>query len=90
MRVVLRTLFFHLVCVLFFGAAYWLLTDHFVHEIENETPRMIDFMSLSMTVQAGVGMSQLVAVTTLSKLMLIIQQFLMISTNVFLLYIFTQ
>jgi hypothetical protein len=49
----------------------------------------IDFFFLSTTIQASVGYQDLTAVTNISKIMLMVQQFIMITTNLFLLYIFT-
>ena len=49
----------------------------------------IDFFFLSTTIQAGVGYPDLIAITSLSKIILMIQQIIMITTNIFILYIFT-
>ena len=90
MRLVLKTLFFHLVCISIFGIIYWNLAEHFSLVINNTRPELIDFVFLSTTVQAGVGLSDLNPLTSLSKFLLIVQQFIMISTNVFLFYFFTR
>ncbi len=90
MKLVLRTLFFHLTSILIFGVVYWLLADNFSLVVNNSKPQLIDFIFLSTTVQAGVGLSDLNPLTSLSKFMLMVQQFIMISTNVFLFYIFTK
>jgi hypothetical protein len=89
MKLVLRTLLFHLICIITFGVIYWMMSNHFSLVLNGDNPKLIDFIFLSTTVQAGVGLSDLNPLTTLSKLVLIIQQFIMISTNVFLFYIFT-
>ena len=49
----------------------------------------MDFFLLSTTIQAGVGISDLYPITFYSKIVMIIQQFLVISAHVFTLYIFT-
>ena len=78
MKVALRTIFFHFVCILIFSALY-----------TNET--YIDRLSQSVTIQAGVGVikegDKLVDERT--KLLMIAQQLLLISTHVVTLYIFT-
>ena len=89
MKLVLRTLLFHLICIITFGIIYWMMSKQFSLIINGENPKLIDFLFLSTTIQSGVGLSDLNPMTTISKIVLIIQQFIMISTNVFLFYIFT-
>jgi hypothetical protein len=50
---------------------------------------MIDYLTLSVTIQAGIGLSDLYPVSHLAKIILMIHQFVVISTHVFTLYIFT-
>lgn len=94
MKIVIRTVFFHFCCILFFGLIYLIFKDGFsrdpAYTVDNKKePEIIDCLFLATTVQAGVGYSDLYPITNLAKTILIIQQFIMISTNVFLLYIFT-
>jgi hypothetical protein len=94
MKLVIRTVVFQFCCIIFFGLIYLIYKDHFSRdpaysENKNTTPELIDCLFLATTIQAGVGYSDLFPFTTLSKIILIIQQFIMLSTNVFLLYIFT-
>ena len=49
----------------------------------------VDFLLLSTTIQAGVGISDLYPLSYYSKLVVIIQQMLMLFTHVITLYIFT-
>ena len=94
MKIVIRTVFFHFCCILFFGLIYLIFKDGFsrdpAYTVDNKKePEIIDCLFLATTVQAGVGYSDLYPITNLAKTILIIQQFIMISTNVVLLYIFT-
>lgn len=94
MKLVIRTLTFHLFCIIFFGLLYLIYKDQFVTDPDfnvnkKKEPEIIDCFFLSITVQAGVGYSDLYPYTNLAKIILMIQQLIMISTNVFLLYIFT-
>lgn len=94
MKLVIKTVFFQFSCILFFGLIYLFLIDHFVRDakftVDNKTePEILDCLFLATTIQSGVGYTDLYPVTDTSKIILIIQQFIMISTNVFLLYIFT-
>ena len=92
MKLVLRTLVFHFLCIMFFACLYRHLSIHF----ENDKTRnsivnisMIDYLTLSVTIQAGIGFSDLYPISHLGKLLLMIHQFVVISTHVFTLYIFT-
>jgi len=92
MKIVLRTLVFHFLCILLFAFIYKHLYNHF--GTDNSKPskssgEMIDYLLLSVTIQAGIGFSDLYPVSYVSKLILMIHQFIVISTHVFTLYIFT-
>ena len=94
MKLVIRTVVFQFVCVLFFGLVYLSFKRHFLRDPaytidKKKEPELLDCLFLATTVQAGVGYSDLYPITDISKIIMIIQQFIMISTNVFLLYIFT-
>jgi hypothetical protein len=94
MKLVIRTVFFQFSCILFFGLIYLFLIDHFVRDEKftlnkSKTPEILDCLFLATTIQSGVGYTDLYPITDTSKMVLIIQQFIMISTNIFLLYIFT-
>jgi hypothetical protein len=94
MRIVLKTVLFQFLCVLLFGLVYLSFKRHFVRDPNFTTnkkkePEIIDCLFLATTIQCGVGYSDLYPITDTAKFILIIQQFVMISTNVFLLYIFT-
>jgi hypothetical protein len=94
MRIVFKTVAFHLFCILLFGLVYLLFKNNFVRDPNFTTnkkkePEVLDCFFLSTTIQSSVGYSDLYPITDTAKFILIIQQFIMISTNVFLLYIFT-
>lgn len=94
MKIVIKTVLFQFLCIVLFSLIYLSFKNQFIRDakfnIDNKKePELIDCLFLATTVQAGVGYSDLYPITCLSKIILIIQQFFMISTNVFLLYIFT-
>jgi len=94
MKLVIRTVIFQFFCVLVFGIIYLSFKTHFIRDsaftIDNsKDPELLDCLFLATTVQAGVGYSDLYPITNVSKMIMILQQFVMMSTNVFLLYIFT-
>jgi hypothetical protein len=49
----------------------------------------LDFLLLSTTVQASVGITGIYPVNEIGKVLMILQQFIMISTHVFTIYFFT-
>jgi len=98
MKIVLRTLVFHFVCIILFAFLYKHLAIHFardknkninINKMNVTSDDMIDYLLLSVTIQAGIGFSDLYPVSHLSKVVLMIHQFIVISTHVFTLYIFT-
>ena len=96
MKIVLRTLVFHIICIIIFAFLYKYLAVHFVHDINKNNNKMnanssemIDYFLLSVTIQASIGFSKMYPVSHVSKLVLMIHQLIVISTHVFTLYIFT-
>jgi hypothetical protein len=99
MKIVIRTVVFHIVCIIIFASIYSSYSHDFKSldsELYNkksnkydEKRNFLDFILLSTTIQAGVGMSEFFPSSPFTKITMIIQQFIMISTHVFTLYIFT-
>jgi len=90
MKIVLRTLLFHLICIIIFTYLYKHVAVKFSYDKDKyDTIGFVDFLTLSTTVQAGLGFSDLYPLTHIGKIILMIQQFIVISTNVFTIYIFT-
>jgi hypothetical protein len=100
MKIVIRTGLFHLLCILIFASIYFYISEHFQSDNGNNgnndnngnnsnNNKFTDFLLLSTTVQAGVGMTELTPTTFYSKLILILQQMLLIFTHIITLYIFT-
>jgi hypothetical protein len=87
MKIVIRTVFFHFSCIIIFGILYFYLKEDFA-EKEEANLEIIDYVLLSTTIQAGVGVSDLYPTTFYGKLTMIIQQLIMICTHVFTIYIF--
>ena len=88
MKIVIRTVVFHIFFLIFFAFLYANLSGQF-HIQDNDKLRFIDFLLLSTTIQAGVGISQLYPLSYYSKIVVIVQQMLMLFTHVITLYIFT-
>ena len=90
MKILFRTLAFHILCIIGFTLLYKVLSKQFAtNKDKHSYNSLLDFLLLSTTVQAGVGITELYPVTDISKIAMIVQQLLMLSTHLFTLYIFT-
>lgn len=88
MKIAIRTVFFHFLCILAFGIFYYSIQSHFQHSALQERKTMLDYILLSTTIQAGVGISDIYPITTMGKFIMILQQLIMIMTHVFTIYFF--
>ena len=88
MKIAIRTVCFHFLCILIFGIIYYNIQYQFQHKNEHQRKSILDYIFLSTTIQAGVGFSDIYPTTSFSKLVMISQQILMIMTQVFTLYFF--
>jgi hypothetical protein len=65
------------------------MKNHFdTDQDKNRNMGLIDYMLLSTTIQAGVGVSDIYPISLFGKLSMIVQQLLMIMTHVFTFYLF--
>jgi hypothetical protein len=89
---VINAFIYHISLVIFFSLLYFAIyDDNFVNSIpdSNEDPKISDCIYFATTIQAGVGLPSLNPKTHLSKMIVCIQQLLMISGNIFILTAFT-
>lgn len=92
MKLVIRTAIFHLLCIVIFALIYFYFSQHFQSENEDKNVKynnFTDYVLLSTTIQAGVGISDLYPISFYSKIVLILQQIIVIFTHLITLYIFT-
>lgn len=92
MKIVIRTLIFHIICIIIFALLYLLYGNDFTSlddNVNKKNKELLDFLLLSTTIQAGVGVSEFIPSTSITKLIMIVQQLLMISTHIFTLYFLT-
>lgn len=88
MKLVIRTVVFHFLCIFIFAILYFIYKTHFNHQTKKEL-EFLDYLLLSTTIQAGVGISDVFPTNNLAKFMMISQQFILIMTHVITLYIFS-
>ena len=95
MKEALRVVIFHFICIIIFAFLYFSFKDSFddenaaLHKNSLKYESFMDFLLLSTTVQAGVGVTGIYPVNDIGKALMIIQQFIMMSTHVFTIYFFT-
>jgi hypothetical protein len=90
MKIVVRTVLFHILCIIVFSFIYYLLSEDFENHLGNKKYNsLIDFISLSTTIQAGVGFSNLLPIDCYGKLAVTIQQIILILSHIITLYVFT-
>ena len=87
MKYAFRAVLFHVVCLVYFAILYISCKDDFV-SVKGEPLDMLDCISLSASIQSGVGEKEntMLPSTHFSKIVIMIQEFVMLTTNVFLLY----
>jgi len=91
MKLVFRTAFFHFINILFFSFVYFIYKDHFQTSQIRDSYYMtyINFLNLSVTTQSGIGMTDLVPTTYITKLLIMLQQIILILTHIITVYIFS-
>jgi hypothetical protein len=89
MKWVFRTLTFHLICIFVFSVIYYIYSNSYQHQSGIKHDSFLDSFFLSTTIQASVGVSELYPITNIGKIIMILQQFILLSSHVLTLYIFT-
>lgn len=98
MRRVIKTLAIHLFCIIFFAFFYYYFSTHFDNDDKqnkyynrktSKLEALIDFFLFSTTIQAGVGISDIIPISVYGKMLMIMQQLIMISISVITIYVFT-
>lgn len=88
MKYVLRSLFFHMLSILIFTYLYYTFSNTF-RNISGEYFRFIDCFFLSVNIQSGVGLVEIVPTGDVGKMLMIIQQLIMICGNVIIIFFLT-
>lgn len=92
MRQVFQTFLFQLVSIILFGVIYWVYGNDFSLNVKTKKRNnltLLDCFFTSVTLQAGVGYSILNPDTDRAVTLLMIQQILMVFSNILILYLFS-
>jgi hypothetical protein len=88
MKIVIRTFLFHVLCIIIFAFLYYYFRNDFKTQVKEEYTKL-DYIFLSITIQSGVGLTDIYPTNFNGKLTMIIQQLILIMTHIFTVYIFT-
>jgi heme A synthase len=88
MRLFIRTVLFHMLCIVIFSVIYFYLKGEF-HYKPIDDPSFLDSLFLSVTIQSGVGITNIYTSSSVGKAVMILQQFTLILTQVFTIYVFS-
>ena len=92
MKRVITGVAYNFLCILFFTIIYLFINNELTLDSTMKTqisPNFIDTIYLSTAIQSGVGFSFVYPLTSISKIVIMVQQYCMIASNLILLYIFT-
>ena len=73
MKLAIRTVCFHFLCILMFGVIYYNIQSQFQHKSLQERQSLLDYILLSTTIQAGVGFSDIYPNTNIAKIIMVIK-----------------
>jgi len=77
-------------CIIIFTILYTVFADDYNEKNEGDgattNNTFIDFLLLSTTIQAGVGISNMYPLNSIGKIIMIFQQIIMMSANLLALY----
>ena len=90
MYIIIRTLIFHITCIVLFTFIYYSFRRQFKHmNKDSKYETIYDFLLLSVSMQGSIGFSDLMPVTSFCKLLLTLQILLMMSTHLITIYFLT-
>ena len=76
---------YNLSLMVIFFVVYLLLAGHFA-TTDKQKPDLVDILTLSVTLQTAVGYTNLIPITSVGKLIVLVQQILLIFGNVIILH----
>ncbi len=90
MRRVYQLFLYNLIIIAIFTLIYYLAgSNNFVNLKGKKEIEFIDCLFLATTIQGGVGLADINTVTTLSKILTIVQQMTMLGNTIFMMYLFS-
>jgi hypothetical protein len=90
MKLIYASVFLNISLVLLFALIYWFCRSEFTKDITGKKfviGDLIDYFYMSVTIQAGVGYQGLSPLTNVGKILLMLQQICMITSNIIVMYL---
>jgi len=89
---VIKLAVFNYLAIVFFTVIYYNMQHGSFSKIgkPNVSPSLTDIFSYTTSIQAGVGLPDISCESQSAKLAVTIQQLVMIMSNIFIIYVFTQ
>jgi len=88
-RIVVYTFVFNIITIIIFSIIYTNISPNNFQPLNpNDKLTFVDYLYYSVTIQSGVGLPDVTALSDLAKILAIIQQLILISTAFILVYMF--
>jgi len=87
MKIAIRTICFHFFCIIIFTFIYRYISIE-LKDIEKGMVSFIDYLYLSVAIQSGTGFSQITPKNDIGRIIIIIQELILICTHVLTLHFF--
>jgi len=88
-NLVIYTFIFNILAIVIFSIIYSSISPHNFEPLNpKDKLTYIDFLFYSVTIQSGIGLPDVTALSDLAKLLAVIQQLILISTAFILVYFF--
>ena len=87
MKQISQTILYNISLVVIFFIIYSMIIEQFI-TLDKEKAATIDVLNLSVTLQTSVGNTFVRPTTSFAKIMITIQQFLLIFGNLFILHVY--
>jgi hypothetical protein len=88
-RMIIFTFVFNIICILTFSIIYASISPHNFEPLNpKDELTYIDYLFYSVTIQTGVGLPDVTALSDLAKILALIQQLILMSTAFIIVYMF--
>ena len=90
MKLAIRTVVFQFISIIFFALIYYFFRNYLRSKLKDSNPfTLLECFFLSVTIQSGVGLTDIYPISYHTQIVMILQQLLMIATTIFTIYFFT-
>jgi hypothetical protein len=90
MRKVFQLFLYNLIIIFLFTTIYYSMgAEHFENLKGKKEPSILDCLFLATTIQSGVGLADINSISSIGKLLTIIQQIMMLGNTIFMVYLFS-